>query len=60
MQEDGKVEVRTVKLGRDFGHAIEILTGVGSTDRVIVNPSASLASGATVSMSQTAKTQKRQ
>jgi len=59
VQEDGKVEVRTVKLGRDFGHSIEILTGVSSTDRVIVNPSSSLASGAAVSMSKTAKTQQK-
>jgi multidrug efflux pump subunit AcrA (membrane-fusion protein) len=59
VQDDGKVDVRTVKLGRDFGQMIEILTGVSSNDRVIVNPSSSLASGATVSMSEAVKTQKR-
>ena len=28
VQPDGKVELRTVKLGRDFGQTIEILAGV--------------------------------
>jgi membrane fusion protein, multidrug efflux system len=52
---DGKVELRKVKLGRDFGKTIEILTGVDSKDRVIVNPSDSLASGATVTVTETTK-----
>jgi len=52
---DGTVELRTVKLGRDFGQTIEILTGVDLEDRVIVNPSESLESGATVSIKETAK-----
>ena len=49
---DGKVEMRTVKLGRDFGKTIEILSGVGSNDRAIVNPSESLSTGAAVSSSR--------
>ena len=60
VQEDGKVELRTVKLGRDFGQTIEILAGVGPEDRVIVNPSESLASGATVSITESTKTGKGQ
>jgi RND family efflux transporter MFP subunit len=60
VQEDGKVELRTVKLGRDFGQMIEILTGVDLKDRVIVNPSESLVSGATVSVSETTKAKKGQ
>ena len=58
VQQDGKVELRTVKLGRDFGQTIEILTGVDSKDRVIVNPSESLASWAAVSISETPKAEK--
>jgi RND family efflux transporter MFP subunit len=58
VQEGGKVELRTVKLGRDFGQMIEILTGVDSKDRVIVNPSESLVSGAAVSISETTKKEK--
>ncbi|MCX5812521.1 MAG: efflux RND transporter periplasmic adaptor subunit, partial [Proteobacteria bacterium] len=43
VQPDSKVEMRIVKLGRDFGQTIEILAGVNPKDRVIVNPSDSLA-----------------
>ena len=45
---DGKVELRSIKLGRDFGQTIEILEGVAANDRVIMNPPDSLASGLTV------------
>ncbi|MFH1114608.1 MAG: efflux RND transporter periplasmic adaptor subunit [Pseudomonadota bacterium] len=58
VQEDGKVELRTVKLGRDFGQMIEILTGLDLKDRVIVNPADSLASGATVSITETTQAKK--
>ena len=33
-----KVELRSVKLGRDFGTTVEILSGVGPKDRVVLNP----------------------
>jgi RND family efflux transporter MFP subunit len=52
VKEDGRVEVRKVKLGRDFGKMIEILTGVDAKDRVILNPGESLVSGAPVSVSE--------
>ena len=55
---DGKVELRTVKLGRDFGQTIEILAGVSAKDRVIVNPGDSLATGTTVSIAQAAEKEK--
>jgi RND family efflux transporter MFP subunit len=55
VKDDGKVELRTVKLGRDFGKTIEILTGLDSKDRVIVNPPDSLESGAIVAVSETTK-----
>ena len=45
---DGKVELRSVKLGRDFGQTVEILEGVGAGDRVIINPPDSLANGLAV------------
>jgi RND family efflux transporter MFP subunit len=60
VREDGKVEMRTVKLGRDFGPTIEILTGVDPKDRVILNPTESLASGTTVTINETAKKEKGQ
>ncbi len=58
VQEGGKVELRTVKLGRDFGQALEILAGVDWKDRVIVNPPDSLANGVTVAVVETPKTAK--
>jgi RND family efflux transporter MFP subunit len=60
VQPNGKVELRTVKLGRDFGQTIEILEGVSPKDRVIVNPSDSLATGAVVSVAQPDKKEKNQ
>jgi membrane fusion protein (multidrug efflux system) len=43
-----RVSLRPVSLGRDFGHAVEILSGVGAEDRVIVNPYDSLNDGSVV------------
>jgi RND family efflux transporter MFP subunit len=55
VQPDGKVELRTVKLGRDFGQVVEILGGVSLTNQVIINPSNSLASGMTVRVAEVVK-----
>jgi hypothetical protein len=57
--EDGKVDLRKMEIGRDFGQTVEVLAGVGLSDRVIVNPSDSLVSGTAVRIAeapQTAKT----
>ncbi|TAM56663.1 MAG: efflux RND transporter periplasmic adaptor subunit [Acidobacteria bacterium] len=45
---DDMVELRSVKLGRDFGTTVEILSGVGPNDRVVLNPSDGLNSGTRV------------
>jgi len=50
---DGKVQLRNVKLGRDFGPTIEVLEGLGPNDRVILNPADSLESGAIVRVAET-------
>jgi RND family efflux transporter MFP subunit len=60
VEPDGKVELRSVKLGRDFGQTIEITAGVSSKDRVIVNPADSLANGSTVSIDEPTKMEKSQ
>jgi membrane fusion protein (multidrug efflux system) len=49
----GVVELRDVKVGRDFGIQSEILSGVTASDKVIVNPSDSLTSGTIVRVSAT-------
>jgi RND family efflux transporter MFP subunit len=51
----GKVEMRTVRLGRDFGQTVEIVDGVKAGDHVIMNPSDSLASGMTVRVAEPTK-----
>lgn len=45
---DGKVELRSVQPGRDFGPITEILGGVTPEDQVILNPADSLVTGLTV------------
>ena len=45
-----KVKLRPVTMGRNLGEAIEILDGIGTADRLVVNPSDSLADGDVVSV----------
>jgi len=49
---DNKVELRTVRLGRDFGRVVEILEGLSPADHVVLNPPDALISGATVRIAQ--------
>jgi RND family efflux transporter MFP subunit len=42
---DGKVQMRPISIGRDFGATLEILGGVDLTDQIIINPSDSLEEG---------------
>ena len=42
---DGKVELRDIKVGRDFGTTIEVVQGVTPSDKVILNPADSLVTG---------------
>jgi RND family efflux transporter MFP subunit len=53
---DNKVQLRALTLGRDFGSTVEVLAGVKAEDRVILNPPDSIADGADVRISDTAKT----
>jgi membrane fusion protein, multidrug efflux system len=52
---DGKVELRRVQLGRDFGQVVEVLEGIAQSDRVILNPPDSLTPGVTVQVSESPK-----
>jgi RND family efflux transporter MFP subunit len=45
---DGQVVLHEVTLGRDFGTAIEVLTGIAPGDAVVLNPPASLETGGQV------------
>jgi membrane fusion protein (multidrug efflux system) len=42
---DNTVELRDIKVGRDFGTSIEIVQGVTPADKVILNPADSLVTG---------------
>ncbi len=44
----GGVRLRPVVLGRNFGHAVELLDGITPADRLVMNPSDSLADGDSV------------
>src|ERR1700751_28160 len=49
----GVVQLRDVKVGRDFGVQSEILSGVTESDKVIVNPADSLTTGTIVRVATT-------
>jgi RND family efflux transporter MFP subunit len=53
VDDKGVVQLRDVKVGRDFGIQSEILSGVTESDKVIVNPSDSLTTGTTVRIAAT-------
>jgi len=55
---DGKVQLRAVKIGRNFGEVIELLDGVGANDRLVLNPADSLNDGDTVVIAQNPTAQK--
>jgi RND family efflux transporter MFP subunit len=49
---DGRVNLHTIKLGRDFGKEIEVLSGIKPEDRIILNPSDSLTAGVAVNVAK--------
>src|ERR1700730_14420728 len=48
LDSNNKVVLKSVQLGRDLGDSVEILAGLSPSDRIINNPSETLASGDTV------------
>jgi multidrug efflux pump subunit AcrA (membrane-fusion protein) len=40
-----RVQLRNVTIGRDFGNSVEVLSGLQASDAVITNPSDSLNAG---------------
>jgi RND family efflux transporter MFP subunit len=55
---DGKLEIRPIKIGRDLGSKLEVVDGLAENDRVVVNPSDSLANGMVVQLAQGEKNKK--
>jgi RND family efflux transporter MFP subunit len=48
---NGKAELVPIKISRDYGNSVEIISGLQSTDAVIVDPSDSLIAGMPVRLS---------
>jgi RND family efflux transporter MFP subunit len=46
----GRVHMVLVKLGTDFGTSVEVLSGLGTRDRIVLNPADSLADGDVVTL----------
>jgi membrane fusion protein (multidrug efflux system) len=53
---DNKVQLHSLRLGRDFGSTVEVLGGLDATDRVIMNPPDGIAAGMTVQVAPPADT----
>ncbi|HZR28760.1 MAG TPA: efflux RND transporter periplasmic adaptor subunit [Terriglobales bacterium] len=47
---DNKVQLRPITIGRDYGSALEVVSGLSAEDRVIINPSDSLEDGQQVNV----------
>jgi RND family efflux transporter MFP subunit len=45
---DGKVHLKAVVIGRDYGTEVEILSGIDPSENIVLNPSDSLEDGQTV------------
>lgn len=52
---EGAIHLESVVVGRDYGNALEILSGISEGDLVIVNPNDSVREGAKVRATQTAE-----
>ncbi len=52
---DGKVQLRKITIGRDYGASLEVIEGVQPTDKIIINPSDSLENGQPVNVAQNPK-----
>ena len=59
VNQDDVVELKKIKIGRDLGNQLEVIQGVGPDDRIIVNPSDSLAAGQKVKV-RSAQEEKKQ
>ncbi len=56
---DSRVELRRVKLGREFATSVEIVDGVTSADRIVLNPPDALISGTQVQVTAPARKEAR-
>ena len=48
----GKVHLKAINIGRDYGRDVEVLSGIEAADRIVLNPSDSLEDGQQVAVQQ--------
>lgn len=48
---DGRINLKKILIGRDFGNTVEILQGIDATDRIVINPPDSLEQNEPVNLS---------
>jgi hypothetical protein len=51
---DNRVQLRVLKIGRDFGNSVEVIDGVKAEDQVILNPPDAITDGAEVRVAEAA------
>jgi len=49
---DGRIQLTPVKIGRDYGATVEVISGLQAGDTVVLDPSDSLISGAPVKVAR--------
>jgi multidrug efflux pump subunit AcrA (membrane-fusion protein) len=52
VDDGGKVHLKPVAIGRDYGRDVEVLSGIEQSDAVILNPADSLEDGEKVALKQ--------
>ena len=57
VDDSGKVHMHAVKLGRDFGRTVEVLSGITADDTIILNPADSIGDGTLVNAAPAEKAQ---
>jgi hypothetical protein len=45
VDQNGKVDLRKIVIAQDLGQSLEIESGIEATDKIIINPSDSIADG---------------
>src|SRR6185312_12644947 len=53
---DNKVQLKAVTIGRDYGSAVEVVSGLTADDQIIVNPADSLEDGEAVNVAKPGQT----
>ena len=54
--DDGKVHLRKITLGRDYGNEVEVTSGLLESDRVVLNPGDNIREGVTVEAKERSRT----